>query len=54
VGGRDQELRVSGNRVVADWREREKCKGEGGIKRADRVEVVSACLGKGVLIDSRL
>lgn len=35
--------------------EREKWKGEGGMEGEGRgLEVVSACLGKGVLIDSRL
>lgn len=54
-GGKGPGAESEREQGVADWREKEKWKGEGGIERAGRrVEVVSACLGKGVLIDSRL
>lgn len=55
AGGREQELRVSGNTGCSRLERKRKWKGEGGIEGAGRrVEVVSARLGKGVLIDSRL
>lgn len=49
------EAKSERERGVADWREWEKWKGEGEMEgEGEGLEVVSACLGKGVLIDSRL